>query len=262
MNNKPQEPTEYLEWLKERHEVDITSSTKDHYDYIADTFKRQFEASHFWKQLGANLTQYNDEYYVSHSGYELLAPKTLPDLDTKDFDSFLLKTQRINILENDKWDKPPEGGWLLPDNWYTSINDIVRTSIVVKYLDGIEFMRDKIKTLCDEENERYFKCKFKSGDEGYYAAHIYMQETCEVPRYLAPGTEELQIFIEIQLTTQLKEAIYDLLHKHYEKRRALLIPIPKEVWQWDYQSTEFATNYLGHILHYLDGMMVNIKEKE
>ena len=33
-------------------------------------------------------------------------------------------------------------------------------------------------------------------------------------------------------------------------------------WQWDYKSDEFSANYLGHILHYVEGMIVEIREKQ
>lgn len=264
MNNKPQDPESYLKWLKESRDVEVSSSTQSHYEYVADIIKSEFQESHLWTQLGSNLEEYNNQYFISKSGYSLLGKLSLslPLLDIKCFDSFLLKTQRINVLDNELWDQSPKNGWVLPDNWYESINDIVRTCIVVNYLDGIEFLGEKIKELCEEDNNRYFTCEFKAKEEGYYAAHIYTRQTCEIPNYLSPGTKEITASVEIQITTHLKDAIYDLLHKHYQKRRTLLIPVPKEVWQWDYKSAEFGINYLGHILHYLDGMIVNVREKE
>jgi len=262
MNSKPQDPESYLAWLREVLNVEITSSTQSHYNHVANIIKNKFEESRLWTQFASNLENYNNEYYISKSGYGLFSELSLPPLDIKLFDNFLLKTQRINVLDNELWDAPPSYGWVKPSSWYESINDIVRTCIVVKYLDGIEFLREKIKELCVKDNNRYFTCEFKSKDEGYYAAHIYTQQKCEIPNYLAPGTKEITASVEIQITTHLKDAIYDLLHKNYEERRKLLLPVPKEIWQWDYKSTEFAINYLGHIIHYLDGMIVNVREKE
>ena len=72
-------------------------------------------------------------------------------------------------------------------------------------------------------------------------------------------TEKIMVSIEIQITTQLQEVIKKLLHKYYEERRKR-IEKPSVKWQWDYKSDEFSTNYLGHILHYVEGMIMDIRE--
>lgn len=33
-------------------------------------------------------------------------------------------------------------------------------------------------------------------------------------------------------------------------------------WQWDYESDEFIPNYLGHILHYIEGMIMEVRKRE
>ena len=70
-----------------------------------------------------------------------------------------------------------------------------------------------------------------------------------------------EISLEIQITTQLQEVIRKLLHSFYEERRSEKPQKNKRQWQWDYRSEEFGANYLGHILHYLEGMIVEIREK-
>jgi len=262
MDDKPTTFEEYIRWLKERHDFGITDITQTHYEYVAERVRQQFKKSRFWKKLGANLKEYSAEYYIDHGAYQLLSQKKLPELIIKPFQKFLHKTFRANALESNNWVKEPDSGWILPNNWYSRINDIVRTCLVVRYLDGVEFIRKKMETLWKEDNEGCFDCEFKAKEEGYYAAHIYTIEKCEVPKYVGFGTEEVNVKIEIQLTTQLKDVIVDLLHKHYEERRGKLLTASQELWQWDYASEEFATNYLGHILHYVDGMIVGIKERK
>jgi len=71
----------------------------------------------------------------------------------------------------------------------------------------------------------------------------------------------IKISIELQITTQLQEVIRKLLHNYYEERRIRLKEEDLK-WQWDYRSDEFATNYLGHILHYIEGMIMDIREKQ
>jgi hypothetical protein len=33
-------------------------------------------------------------------------------------------------------------------------------------------------------------------------------------------------------------------------------------WQWDYECNEFAPNYIGHVLHYIEGAVMQIIKKE
>lgn len=258
MDDKPSNIQQYKQWLKENHQVEITDRIKNNYESATDKMKQQFQESAFWEQLGRNLREYNDEYYLDKE-YQLLQDTSLPDILVKPFDSFLLKTFRKNILENQNFPEPPIDGWILPKNWYLRINDILRTLIVVKYLDGVEFIIGKIRSLC-KKIRKDFDCIFEAREVGYYAVHLYTKEEFEIPR-MDWDTIKVSTAIEIQLTTQLQEVIRKLLHKYYEERR--LLPSQTErMWQWDYRSDEFATNYLGHILHYIEGMIMEIREKE
>ena len=62
-------------------------------------------------------------------------------------------------------------------------------------------------------------------------------------------------------TMQIKDVIKELTYKYYEKRRMRLSP-SDEKWQWNYKSEEFAPNYIGHILHYVEGAIMEIRDKE
>ena len=78
------------------------------------------------------------------------------------------------------------------------------------------------------------------------------------------GTETVSVQIEIKITTQIKEVIQKLLHGYYEKKRmeAKMIKKKDVKWQWDYRSNEFNVNYLGHIIHYIEGVIINIRDKQ
>ena len=52
-----------------------------------------------------------------------------------------------------------------------------------------------------------------------------------------------------------------MTHKAYERRRTRLFT-PHNKWQWDYKSKEFAPNYIGHIIHYVEGTIMDIRDKE
>jgi len=91
-------------------------------------------------------------------------------------------------------------------------------------------------------------------------SRLYARQTVEIPR-ITWDTETAEVSVELQITTQLQETIRRLLHKYYEQRRKQ--PSAGDVkWQWDFRNDEFAANYLGHILHYVEGMIMEIREKQ
>lgn len=236
----------------------ITDAARTHYGAAAAKIKQDFDSSPFWQKLTKNLREYNDEYAVS-MGYPLLVNREkLPELEVKPWRSFVDKTYRENVVTNANWPEPPQDEWIVPDNWYTRIDDIVRTMIVVKYLDGVKFLVEKLKSLCGREFDH---CDWEAKEEGYYAAHFYIKEEFELPP-VGFETVKASIRIEIQITTQIQEVISKLLHKYYERKRSKVLDVPELIWQWDYKSEEFKANYLGHILHYVEGMIMEIRDKE
>jgi hypothetical protein len=260
--DKPKNIREYKIWLK-----NICRSNglfllgRTDYNVVAAIIKKSFEESELWSQLTKNLNEYNDEYLKNNSGYSLLMYPREPELLIKPYDSFLLKTFRKNILENKNWPKTPKNGWILPNNWFSKINDIVRTMFVVKYIDGVEFIKNKIDYLCKKNNRKYIY-SLKAKEEGYYAGHLHISEKIEIPK-MPWGTKKVDVTIEIKITTQLKEVIQKLLHKYYENERIKIKINQKNgiAWQWDYRSNEFNVNYLGHIIHYIEGIIINAREK-
>lgn len=257
-SKKPKDIDEYKEWLRKKHEIDIADRTRTRYQHVTTIIKVDLEKSEFWAQLTENLGEFNAEYLL-RTGYNLLRPKFEPKLDIKPFNSFLAKTFKKNVVDNKRWPDEPEVGWILPDNWYAKINDIVRTLLVVKYLDGVEFMIGRIKSLCEQHG---MKCRvfLEAREEGYYAAHLYTRQEFEIPR-VTWDTEKVDVSIEIQITTQVQEVIRQLLHKYYEESRKRPRKEDRK-WQWNYRSDEFVANYLGHILHYVEGMIMEIREKQ
>ena len=147
----------------------------------------------------------------------------------------------------------------MPPGWFERINDIVRSLLVVKYLDGVTFAADQIAEIAKALGTTC-NIELKAREEGYYAAHLYFPVACEIPRE-DWDTEEVTISVELQITTQVQEVIRKLLHAYYEERR-----VTREqegaTWQWNYKSPEFAANYLGHVLHYVEGMIMDIRKKQ
>ena len=67
---------------------------------------------------------------------------------------------------------------------------------------------------------------------------------------------------EIQVTTSIKEVIKRLLHSYYEASRMDSKPMSIEELSWNYKSDEFIASYLGHILHYVEGMILDVRDRK
>lgn len=255
---KPINISEYKKWLKEEHGLSKFNSYEQHYESVANKVLRDFETSKFWETLVSNLKEYDAEYELRF-GYQLFQTLDTPQLVVKPFSSFLEKTFRKNVSSNKKWPDSPNNGWVLFDDWYSRIGDIVRTSFVIKYLDGVEFFVEKLKKLANEfelTNRKFLEAR----EEGYYAVHFYVTDKFEIPK-VDWDTKKMNISIEIQTTTQLQDVIHKLVHKYYEKKRKEKRESVAK-WRWDYRSDEFFANYLGHILHYVEGMIMEVRRRQ
>jgi len=255
---RPSDPTSYKRWLEGTHEVDVGTPLKTRYEAVVAKARADFAGSALWQRITTSMADLDGEYRLQASYPLFLAPGA-PQVFGKSFDSFLLKTYRRNVLENESWPEPPPGGWLLPDAWFSQLKDLVRTSFVVKYLDGVQFLAERLEGICSElglESELSFEARM----EGHYAAHLCVRDDFQIPGEKW-DTKTIPMTVEIQITTQLQEAIHRLLHNYYEARR-MQPEQEKSDWQWQYESDEFVANYLGHILHYVEGMIMEVRTRQ
>lgn len=255
---KPSSVTEFKNWLKLTFAHELNDKYQYYYDTVVKQLKTSFEESEFWKNLLNELPEINDKYFIN-KGVHLLIPSNIPRVYTKSLDSLVTKAYQKNVLNNDNFPDPPKEGWITPGNWFESIKDIVRTTLTVKYLDGVQFIISELEKISNKYNFD-FNSSFEAREEGYYAAHSGIVVPLSIPDINFSPTEK-KINIEIQVTTQIQEIIKTLLHKHYEENRKIIVPKDYK-WQWDYKCPEFASNYLGHIIHYVEGMIVEIRDKE
>jgi hypothetical protein len=238
--DRPANIPEYERWLQR--EVGYNrGASESYYATVAPELLRAFEASQLWRALLNRMAAFNAEYSDRH-GYPLFMNTTsVPELKTKPFKTFLEKTFRENARLSRGWEREPPHGWILPNKYDARINDVVRTTVVVKYLDGAAFLREKIQQIAVEQGIR---CEYKNEarfDGGYYAVHAYVYPTLEAISYQA-GTETIERSIEIQITTQLKEVIKELVHGYYEERR-MRLGRQTDGWAWDYYGKEFTPTY-------------------
>lgn len=258
-DDPPVSVEEYIEWLRVAHDVELGERVQRYHDLVVHRIRLLFEESSFWLTFTRELGNYDSQYRLD-TGFPLfIAEPAPPEVLTKSFGSLLTKTFRKNVLENDAWPDPPSEGWILPTNWYEKANDVVRCVVPVKYIDGITFMLERLRALSGEAGF-VSTSEMQARLEGYYAAHFYVYMPVELPA-MTWDTFDATVSIEIQLTTQLQEVMRQLLHQYYEARRSLPRSERRD-WQWDYKSEEFSANYLGHILHYVEGMIMEVRDRQ
>lgn len=182
-----------------------------------------------------------------------------PEIYIKSLDSLLNKAFRKNVLNNAVFPNEPDGGWITQKNWFGRINDILRTTIVVKYLDGVTFLIEEIKKIA-ESTGCQFDSSLEAKEEGYYAAHLGIKLHLKLLNDKDYASQDQLINVEIQITTELQALIKNLLHRFYEENRKIHRTDDYK-WQWDYTSDEFNSNYLGHIVHYVEGKIVELRDK-
>ena len=250
----PVDVHDYADWMFNEFEVEVERLGEQH-DRVSLAMKTQFEGSDFWQAFLRRLPEVGSAYYVRTGGFPLGSMAT-PVVVRKSWPSFWLKTFRRNALDNDRWPRPPLGGWLLPETWYTRVGDTVRTRVVVRYLDGIGDVVALLSELSDS-NRRKARVTYQAREEGYYAAHVDVRRSFEVPKS-SFDTSRIPSSVEIQVTTQVKDVIGELLHRYYERRRRLVAD-EDYVWQWDYLSDVFRAGYLGHMAHYLEGVIMELR---
>lgn len=200
-SSKRVEFKDYDDWLHTQGvSVDIQES---HYNLISRELVTAFSGSEFWTKAVKSLRDVDANYQILNA-YPLISVD-VPKLVTKPWPSFLHKTYRKNTLSNANFPSPPEDGWVLPQNWYERIHDIVRTTIEVKYLDGVALV---LRSLCEVAG--HAGCKHQSDLEarasGCYAAHFQCEFSCPIPD-ISWKRYDQKVMVEVQTTTAIKEVI-------------------------------------------------------
>ncbi len=252
---KPADLDDYAEWITREFDVELAGLPEQH-DRVTVSMKSQLERSAFWTHLCEELAELRSAYYLRTGGF-ILGTSTDPVLDLKSWESFWLKTYRKNVLNNVRWPRPPAGGWLLAQDWYGAISDVVRTKVVVRYLDGIVDVVELISARAKKSGSKS-AVFYRASEAGYYAAHVDVARRFEIPR-TDFDTETLRTAVELQVTTHVKDVIAELLHRYYELRRAS--PTTDDGWQWNYLSDGFRSRYVGHMAHYLEGVIMDLRGK-
>lgn len=259
--NRPTDLLEYERWLEELWDGDTRELRKGRYLHQQGDLMKAFGGSPFYQALPRRTEEWADQY-KENTGFELFSvPRPVPELLAKPWESFLSRTRRENIVKNPNFPEPPAQGWFLPDNWFEKLWDIVRTRYVVRYLDGVEWLAARLVEHAEALNCSVRR-KTHAQDRGYYAVHVLVSQPFLVQTLDFNEEQERTSTVEIQITTQLQEVIGQLTHRHFERARDEDPPSDSDPkWQWDYESPQFTPYYLGHLLHYLEGMIMRIRSE-
>lgn len=260
---------QYGDWLEGAWGGDTRELRKGRFLHHQTDLHNAFLASSFWKGLPERLLDWEREYRAK-TGHPLFIGDPMPELKFKTWNSFLHKTWRNNILDNSNWpDEPvirlvsvdgPVQRWILPDVWYEASWDMIRTRIVVRYLDGVEFMVQRLLDL-GKQVELDTSTVQHAQEWGYYAVHVLVPQRFTTPNLVYEADDDRLSQIEIQVTTELQRVVDELTHHYFERRRSDGDIDRSKKWQWNYQSEEFEPYFLGHRLHHLQATIMKVRNR-
>lgn len=171
--------------------------------------------------------------------------------------SVVNKIYRENCVENDDFPNEPKKKWMLQKDAFSRLYDIVRTTIVCLYLDEPAALAQELAALA-QKNGQQVRIKPIASNRGYYAYHFNVQFSADFP--VGPVDSASHTFwVEIQIITQLQETLRSLTHGIYERLRVDREPTLAET-SWSFRSDQFQAAFLGHTMHHVEAMLVQLKD--
>ncbi|MBD2295547.1 hypothetical protein H6G06_19245 [Anabaena sphaerica FACHB-251] len=255
---KPTNLDEYRDWAKQNLSIDFSNPKIARlYETNLTNIYNAITQHSFFVFFSSQASRWQEEYNQKTCS-DLFMGSNDPRLVTKPYESAIEKTYRVNILWNKDFPKEPKKGWVNHQNIFTQFNDLVRGTLVCRFIDGPAFIAKRIIEYAKEHNLKYRKYS-QERDDGYYAYHVYISSPAKIFD-MEWNEEDVYVEAEIQITTQLQEVLKDLTHKFYEKQR---ISLDKDTskWKWDFAFSRFKVGYLSHTLHLLESIILESREK-
>jgi ppGpp synthetase/RelA/SpoT-type nucleotidyltranferase len=257
---KPLTIEKYYEWAKTKLSQDFQlKENENRYASNLINIQNFLNDTQFFKDIDAKFKSWAEEYQKTKFSQLFMADSLSIVLDKKPYKSMIDKTFRYNVLWNKNFPDAPDKGWITLDNIYSNINDIIRTIIVCKFIDGPQFVTEKLKGYSDELGlVAYYYTQER--DEGYYAYHNYVWFDVEILDTDWKSHKD-KIRLEIQVTTQLQEILKELTHQYFEESR--LDPASyDQKWKWEFSTGKFKAGYMSHTLHLLESIIVDLRDKK
>lgn len=257
---KPDSVDSFKEWIFKESGVEFGAKFVTNYETNIEGLQKGLEESPFWLNVSEEIPEINDRYRAKNHSLSLFSDTKIPDIFKKGAKDVIEKAYRQNVLENDGWPKELSDGWILPTNTFTKLDDTLRTEFIVRYLDGVDFLLESLTSIATKHNIRC-DSEQHAKEEGYYAKHIYFTYDTTIVD-LEWKAEAIEHTFEIQIRTQLQDTINKISHRFYEgKRIKRSVDQDLKAWRWEYRRPEFIANYLGHLLHLVDGLILRVKGK-
>jgi hypothetical protein len=248
---KPQTIDDYKTWMKATLGYEYDAKDETRYNMNMNSVLGSVSQHPFLIELEKELQLWSKEY-KKDKGSDLFM--SFPDLK-----STIDKCFRHNVLWNERFPAEPKMGWITPVNVYSNLNDLIRMCFVCKFIDGPRFVTEKLnyhaEALCQEHN-----VYSQQREEGYYAYHFYSWfDISIVNSEWIVSTEKIQM--EIQVTTQLQEILYDLTHPYFEISRIDPKALDEQQWKWETKSNRFRSAYMCHTLHLLEAVIIDLRDE-
>jgi ppGpp synthetase/RelA/SpoT-type nucleotidyltranferase len=253
---KPKTIEEFKEWARDEIDCDFDDEANANlYDTNCNRTIAAAQNHPFFRDLDNKLLEWEDQYRLK-TGTSLLMSGENIDLTIKTFESVLNKSFRFNVIWNKKFPKEPEKGWVGCDNAFGRLNDIIRGTLVCRFIDGPAFLVKNLDTFAKELGLTTYHYP-QNRDVGYYAYHFYVRiPVALLHRDLIVHDDQMDI--EIQITTQLQEVLKDMTHGFYRTER--LQPSNDDKWKWEFGTNKFKVGYLGHALHLLESVILEARD--
>lgn len=225
---------------------------RERYENMADELVRRVNGEPFGTVLFGSL---KNEYHRRLRGRFApfpIDPSTRPFVK-KPWKSIVEKSFRKNVLLAEGWaggEGPPLDKLITPFNWFDQIHDIARTTVVVRYLANTSEVLEILENVGDATGWQV-EPDFEARLTGYHAVHVAVHR----PAPVTSPVGQLPIWAEIQVCTESQQALREVSHVLYERDRLQTESAPDNRWHWDHEDDHFVPNYLGHVLHYVDGMI-------
>lgn len=255
--NKPLSLEEYIKWAEDKIACQFGDPRiKRLYETNMNNIFNAVSQHSFLIGFSNRASEW-ERQYREKTRSDLFMYNNDPKLMIKPYQSVVEKTYRQNILWNKKFPNSPPDGWYNHQNIFSRLNDLVRGTLVCRFIDGPSYVATEIQKYAEELG---LECRQYSQEreEGYYAFHVYI--SFPVCVFNIDWMEEnIEAKVEIQVTTQLQEVLRALTHKFYETRR-LTASDDKGKWKWDFSSSRFKVGYLSHTLHLLESIILESRE--
>lgn len=216
-----------------------------------DQWSDEVVVSPFWKAVKERQPKWSNEFQQKTSG-SLLGTEFIPGFAGKKVHRVREKLFHDWLRKKKPSDVTPfwsEEGTPIP-----ATNDLVRTRIECRFVDGVEFLASRLEELASELG---VPCKRERQGrlQGYFAQHFCFQQ--RVIFRFGGGEQLVTIHCEVQIATVLATRIWEESHRTYEEWRVR--NDEAEDWQWNPTDPRFTARQLGHMIHLADGLLVQLR---